>query len=63
MRNKRIMIIGAGRKMCIRDSYEPLMGAAGVLAAPYVCSGLNDLFAGIWLTLYNARCGLSLIHI
>ena len=37
--------------------YEPLMSAAGVLAAPYVCSGLNDLFAGIWLTIYNARCG------
>lgn len=37
--------------------YEPLLSAAGVLAAPYVCSGLNDLFAGIWLTIYNARCG------
>ena len=25
------------------------------MAAPYVCSGLNDLFAGIWLTIYNAK--------
>ncbi|MEI3338650.1 MAG: hypothetical protein V8R80_00750 [Eubacterium sp.] len=27
------------------------------LAAPYVCSGLNDLFAGIWLSIYNAKRG------
>ncbi|WP_124065816.1 DMT family transporter [Clostridium sp. E02] len=37
--------------------YKPLAGAAGVLAGPYVCSGLNDLFAGIWLTAYNAKSG------
>ncbi len=37
--------------------YEPLVSAAGVLAGPYVCSGLNDLFAGIWLTAYNAKSG------
>ena len=37
--------------------YEPLASAVGMLAAPYVCSGLNDLFAGIWLTIYNAKCG------
>lgn len=37
--------------------YEPLASAAGLLAAPYVCSGLNDLFAGIWLTIYNAKSG------
>lgn len=37
--------------------YEPLVSALGLLAAPYVCSGLNDLFAGIWLTIYNAKCG------
>ena len=35
--------------------YEPLAGAAGLLAAPYVCSGLNDLFAGLWLSAYNAK--------
>ena len=33
--------------------YEPLVTAAGLLAAPYVCSGLNDLFAGILLSIYN----------
>ncbi len=36
--------------------YQPLAGAVGLLAAPYVCSGLNDLFAGIWLAIYNAKC-------
>ena len=35
--------------------YEPLAGAAGLLAAPYVCSGLNDLFAGLWLSAYNIK--------
>ena len=37
--------------------YEPLVTAAGLLAAPYVCSGLNDLFAGIWLSIYNIKRG------
>lgn len=37
--------------------YEPLASAAGLLAGPYVCSGLNDLFAGLWLTAYNAKSG------
>jgi len=37
--------------------YEPLVSVAGLLAGPYVCSGLNDLFAGIWLTAYNAKSG------
>ena len=37
--------------------YEPLLGAAGLLAAPYVCSGLNDLFAGLWLLIYTAKTG------
>ncbi|MEY8354204.1 DMT family transporter [Lachnospiraceae bacterium 54-53] len=37
--------------------YEPLVSAAGLLAGPYVCSGLNDLFAGLWLTAYNAKSG------
>ncbi len=37
--------------------YEPLATAAGLLAAPYVCSGLNDLFAGIWLSIYNIKRG------
>ena len=34
---------------------SPLTDAAGFLAAPYVCAGLNDLFAGIWLSLYNGK--------
>ena len=37
--------------------YEPLLGAVGLLAAPYVCSGLNDLFAGLWLLIYTAKTG------
>lgn len=41
----------------IAGYYEPLANAVGLLAAPYVCSGLNDLFAGIWLTVYNVKCG------
>ncbi|MDO5408272.1 MAG: DMT family transporter [Eubacteriales bacterium] len=41
----------------IAGYYEPLAGAVGLLAAPFVTSGLNDLLAGIWLTIYNAKCG------
>ena len=41
----------------VAGDYEPLVSAVGILAAPYVCSGLNDLFAGIWLTIYNAKKG------
>lgn len=37
--------------------YEPLASAVGLLAAPFVTSGLNDLLAGIWLVIYNAKCG------
>ncbi|WP_124065814.1 DMT family transporter [Clostridium sp. E02] len=37
--------------------YKPLVGATGILAAAYVMSGLNDLFAGIWLTIYNLKTG------
>ncbi|HBD01305.1 MAG TPA: EamA family transporter [Lachnoclostridium sp.] len=36
---------------------KPLAGAVGLFAAPYVTSGLNDLFAGIWLTAYNVKTG------
>lgn len=41
----------------IAGNCRPLASAAGILAAPYVCAGLNDLFAGIWLSLYNIRKG------
>ena len=37
--------------------YKPLVGAAGLFAAAYVMSGLNDFFAGIWLTIYNLKTG------
>ncbi|MCI9148246.1 MAG: DMT family transporter [Hungatella sp.] len=39
----------------IAGELQPLAGAAGFLAAPYVCAGLNDLLAGIWLTCYNGK--------
>ncbi|WP_313154301.1 DMT family transporter [Lacrimispora sp.] len=41
----------------IAGYYKPLAGAVGLFAAPYVTSGLNDLFAGIWLTAYNVKTG------
>ncbi|MBM7712342.1 DMT family transporter [Enterococcus xiangfangensis] len=41
----------------IASGFDPLVSAAGFLAAPFVCSGLNDLFAGIWLLFYNAKQG------
>ncbi|MCI1903669.1 MAG: DMT family transporter [Enterococcaceae bacterium] len=41
----------------VASGYNPLASAAGFLAAPFVCSGLNDLFAGIWLLFYNAKEG------
>ena len=41
----------------VASGYDPLVSAAGFLAAPFVCSGLNDFFAGIWLLFYNAKQG------
>lgn len=41
----------------VASGYDPLVSAAGILAAPFVCSGLNDFFAGIWLLFYNAKRG------
>ncbi|WP_125587885.1 DMT family transporter [Companilactobacillus jidongensis] len=41
----------------VASGYNPLVSAAGILAAPFVASGLNDLFAGIWLLFYNAKQG------
>ncbi|MCI1985755.1 MAG: DMT family transporter [Lactobacillus sp.] len=41
----------------VASGFNPLASAAGILAAPFVCSGLNDLFAGIWLLFYNAKQG------
>lgn len=36
---------------------EPLAGAVGIFAAPYVASAINDLLAGIWLLIYNGMTG------
>ncbi|WP_334351758.1 DMT family transporter [Companilactobacillus sp. HBUAS56257] len=41
----------------VASGYDPLVSAAGFLAAPFVCSGLNDFIAGIWLLFYNAKKG------
>lgn len=46
----------------IAGGYEPmasasLAGFAGILVVPYITTGLNDLIAGIWLTIYNAKAG------
>ena len=41
----------------VASGYDPLVSAAGFLAAPFVSSGLIDLFAGIWLLFYNAKHG------
>lgn len=41
----------------VASGYNPLASAAGILAAPFVCSGLNDFIAGLWLLIYNAKEG------
>lgn len=41
----------------VASGFDPLVSAAGFLAAPFVCAGLNDLFAGIFLLFYNAKQG------
>lgn len=41
----------------VASGYDPLVSAAGFLAAPFVCSGLNDFIAGLWLLIYNAKKG------
>jgi drug/metabolite transporter (DMT)-like permease len=41
----------------VASGYNPLVSAAGILSAPFVCSGINDFLAGIWLLIYNAKKG------
>jgi len=41
----------------IASMNEPLAGAAGLFAAPYVASALNDSIAAIWLLIYNTMTG------
>lgn len=43
--------------LMVAGSYSPLATASGILAAPYVTSGLNDLLSGLVLTLYNLKQG------
>ncbi|MGY3724928.1 Uncharacterized membrane protein [Granulicatella balaenopterae] len=43
--------------VAIAASYQPLSTAVGLFAAPFVCSGLNDLLSGIWLFMYNFKLG------
>ncbi|RLU53376.1 EamA family transporter [Streptococcus iniae] len=43
--------------LMVASGYSPLATAAGILAAPYVTSGLNDLLSGLILTLYNLKQG------
>ena len=41
----------------IASMNEPLVGAVGLFAAPYVASALNDSIAAIWLLIYNTITG------
>jgi len=41
----------------IAGLYEPLVSAVGLLAVPFVTSGLNDFLAGLWLLIYNGGKG------
>ena len=41
----------------IASMKEPLAGAVGLFAAPYVASALNDSIAAIWLLIYNTMTG------
>ncbi|KHD45976.1 DMT family transporter [Streptococcus hongkongensis] len=43
--------------LMVASSYSPLVTAAGILAAPYVTSGLNDILSGLILTIYNLKQG------
>ncbi len=41
----------------VASAKQPLAGAVGLFAAPYVASAINDLIAAIWLLIYNAKTG------
>ncbi len=41
----------------IASMKEPLAGAVGLFAAPYIASALNDALAAIWLLIYNTMTG------
>lgn len=39
------------------DTFDPLVTATAVLAVAFVGCGLNDLFAGLWLLIFNLKNG------
>lgn len=41
----------------IASTKNPLAGAVGLFAAPYIASALNDSLAAIWLLIYNTMTG------
>lgn len=41
----------------VASTKEPLVGAVGLFAAPYIASALNDFIAAIWLLIYNTMTG------
>lgn len=41
----------------VATTKEPLVGAVGLFAAPYIASTINDLIAAIWLLIYNGMTG------
>jgi len=41
----------------IASAKEPLVSAVGIFTAPYIASAINDLFAAIWLLIYNTMTG------
>lgn len=41
----------------IASMKDPLVGAAGLFAAPYIATALNDALAAIWLLIYNTMTG------
>jgi drug/metabolite transporter (DMT)-like permease len=43
--------------LMVASGCHPLAVATGILAAPYVTSGINDLLSGIILTIYNLKQG------
>ena len=41
----------------VATTQEPLVGAVGLFAVPYIASTINDLLAAIWLLIYNTTTG------
>lgn len=41
----------------VATTMNPLAGAVGLFAAPYIAATINDLIAAVWLLIYNAMTG------